>query len=186
MKVGSDVDGVLACWLGACALLIKKENNIDIWPHIVRQKFTNKTEELLLKYQYTVEMYDWLNPIPYAAKALEELTSLGVELVYITARPKSTKDTTIEWLDRHGFPSAKLINVRDSKVPAVSREKVDYFIEDRLEYANDIAAEGTSVILLDVYMRKWKRNLGDNIKLVYNWNEVMDIILEDYNGRLFE
>jgi len=171
--LGVDLDGVCACFLGACAFLEAKKTGTNLWSafHDVPCQ-PEWLEEVLAGYQYDRSLYSALNPIPYAASSLRAVAD-NAEIVYITARPLFAKQDTLDWLDQHGFPPGKVINVRsDSKVAAARREKVDIFIEDRPCYANPLSQAGVPVILLDVY----DRNLGalhENITVAHGWQAAM-------------
>ena len=174
-------DGCCADYVGACAVLIKQERGLNIWPDIQTGNVTEEVEELLTKYQYTRELYDWLNPFPYAASTLHKIADNYADIIYITARPLSTKDITNKWLELHGFPSARVINVRGSKIPAVTRERVDIFIEDRLMYAVPLAEEGLKVILLNLYEIDYTEcTFPDSIRIVTNWEEVRNVVVEGF------
>lgn len=172
--LGVDIDGICADYIGACAFLIQKELDINIWPMLRVPAETEELNDLLSRYQYTAEMYGWLNPIPYAAGVLRKLQR-AVEIVYITARPRSTKAITYKWLSAHGFPDTKIINVRQGKLAAIKRTGANLFIEDRPIYANPLAEAGVNVILLDVY----GRDLGylhEGITVASNWRVVEQLI----------
>lgn len=160
--------------MGACAFLACKDYRKNLWPLLRLPKAPQELEDMMSYYQYSPEIYRWLNPIPYAASTLSRLQR-DVQIVYITARPMFARADTRAWLNEHCFPmrtSGSVINVRnDSKLAAARREKVDLFIEDRPMYANPLAKAGVNVVLLDVYDRRLGQ-LHENIRVCTSWRAV--------------
>jgi hypothetical protein len=175
--LGIDLDGVCCDWLGACAFMAAKEYRLNLWSYLRLPTYPPEIEDLLAKYQFTREMYGWLNPIPRAAKTLCGLQR-DIEIVYITGRPLSTKSVTKKWLELHGFPESRVINVRQGKLAAIKRMKVSLFIEDRPRYANPLAEAGIDVVLLDVYARDLSY-LHEDIVVAHNWLVVEQIAREE-------
>ena len=46
--------------------------------------------------------------LPEGRRAVEETLRAGTAVVYVTGRPNRYRRDTVEWLQRHGFPSADL------------------------------------------------------------------------------
>jgi hypothetical protein len=71
------------------------------------------------------------DPVLPAGRAVVDRLAVDHELIYLTGRPTTTRTETLAWLDRHGFPRARLImrSRRDRRParqtkPAVLRELV--------------------------------------------------------------
>ncbi len=47
-------------------------------------------------------------PVKEARKVLNELSRMGVKIIYVSSRPESLRKATLEWLKKNGFPEGKL------------------------------------------------------------------------------
>ncbi len=87
------------------------------------------------------------------------------------------KDTSCQWLKRNGIPYASLIVTNGRSKLKVIREmdlNIAYFIEDRFEYAMEMAEAGIKVLLMEY---PWNQNCGThhNIIRIKDWKEIRKI-----------
>jgi len=128
-RIALDIDGVL-CDFGDGVINRAKEMNLEVhFPitsrHIQKwdicDKFTEVMEDAWLDKNF------WLN-----LKPINKSRPLLINPVaYITSRPISTK-VTEQWLDRWGFPPARVITVEKptNKLRHLKQLNVDMYVDD--------------------------------------------------------
>lgn len=116
--------------------------------------------------------------VPGARAAIEKLRRLYKVLV-VTSRDPATHALTREWLARKKISFDELVFA--AKEQAVY-PTLDYAVEDRWEYALQLAEQGVSVLL---YSYPWNRDKGDHprIRVVRNWREIVQQLLEASRAR---
>jgi uncharacterized HAD superfamily protein len=135
-KIGLDIDGVLADFVGAMMELFPEmTDRSKYWndPHI-RSNFNkiNKDKEF------------WLNIKPL-------LTELPFEPhCYITARSIGA-EVTQEWLKKHGFPTAPIycVGSGESKVEVAKKACMDIFVDDSYDNFVELNKNGIFTYLYD-------------------------------------
>ncbi|MEX0932305.1 MAG: hypothetical protein WDZ61_00215 [Parcubacteria group bacterium] len=122
-------------------------------------------------------------PINGAVEALRTLKHKHT-LVLVTSRAEEIRAHTMRWIDRHfeGFlDHVCLTNQYGGKAnkrtkAEVCREHgVEVFIDDHLEYAEDVASNGTRVLLFDQPWNK-REQLAENIQRVHSWDEIVGVL----------
>lgn len=111
--------------------------------------------------------------------AKEFLDKLGSEhnLYFISARDKSMKMLTIEYLQTHRIPyDAIYLLGSHYKLEKAKELNCDFFIEDSYENAVYLAENGFTVVLLDTHYNR--KPLMQNMFRVQNWEEAYSIIME--------
>lgn len=145
-KIGLDIDGLLADFLGH---LGKVSGNKGHMPShwncpLVRKEFD--------KVKHDPEFWANIPPllkkedIPFEPKA------------YITAR-SIDPEVTQTWLDKFGFPKAKLycVGVGDSKVEVAKEAGIDIFVDDSYENFLELTKAGIFTYLYDApYNQKYE------------------------------
>lgn len=124
IKTALDIDGVICDFAGG---VIKRAEELGI-------EFLKSKEEWIMwdgHTNFSEVMKDaWLDADFWLS--LKPLNSISfTPHMYITSRPiKST--VTQQWLDKHGFPKAKLITVSapEEKIQHLINEDVDLLIDD--------------------------------------------------------
>jgi uncharacterized protein len=121
-----------------------------------------------------------LNPVDKAKEVVSKWKELGHSIHFISARPKTTRRITLNWLKKHKFwfddstldlidPGEK--NFEVYKKNAAKDRFLDIMIEDSISIANSI---GTKVLLLDY---PWNQGLlNSNVTRVNDWMEVENIV----------
>ena len=161
MRIGLDIDGVVADF-GAHFLNyldIEDKTPAKCWDDI-RFKENFKRIDNDAKF--------WLTMPP-----LVSIDDLKFEpTVFVTAR-NIDKNITQKWLDANGFGGIPLesVGMDISKVEAVSKYNIDFFIDDAVHNYDDLNNNGINCILMD---RSHNRDAIAN--RIYNLNEVLDYV----------
>ncbi len=86
------------------------------------------------------------------ARFAELRTSLGLEVIFLTQRPRSagevTQLQTQRWLERHGFELPSVFVLRGSRGKAAAALHVDVVIDDRPDNCLDVMAESRAKPIL--------------------------------------
>ncbi|MDD4169589.1 MAG: hypothetical protein PHD36_04920 [Desulfotomaculaceae bacterium] len=176
MKVGVDIDGVLA-------------NSLPLWVQELNQYFnTNKLLEqvnllsITQTYEITpgelktfLEQRGWFlmsapSPLKGAAYYLNRIKRYH-DIFIITARHKKYAQETKSWLQQYGILYDDLILLGSYEKKEACMEKgLGVMVEDTLEIGIEVSAAGIPVILMDAHY-----NQGDLPKLIYrrhSWAEI--------------
>lgn len=135
-KIGLDIDGVLADFTG---YLLKVGGIKD---HVPQHWNCPVIRELFEEYKHDKQF--WLN-IPPLIKSKD----LGFEpTCYISARSIG-EEVCKEWLDKWGFPTAKIYVVgnTDSKVEIAKKAGIDIFIDDHFNNFVELNKAGVCTLL---------------------------------------
>lgn len=164
-RVGLDVDGVLAAFYTPYENLFRMITGTDRFPSRAEfdpvpewnwpRRYGYTDEETERVWQYIRANPDfWLDlrPMPSAFALVSRLNFRQIDLYFITDRPgEGVKARTEWWLQHHfyvGNPTV-LISAPRQKGRLAEGLALDYFVEDRLENAHDVADAGTVCYLLD-------------------------------------
>lgn len=93
-----------------------------------------------------LEVFVEAKPLPGAVEALNILASSGLEICYVTARPKQAKKITLEWLKRWGFPSGWMLMTK-SKDSVARGLRLDLMIEDAPLEIERLRRAGVNVVV---------------------------------------
>lgn len=139
IRIGCDLDGVVA-----------KHSLSGFWVKVrlLKEKLLKKTHTKEYYYPATkIERTAWrvINflrvPDSKGIVGLKDLQEKGCHFFLITSRFKFNEPSTLKWLKKYRLSSLFdkiIINVQDKspidfKIEAVTREKIDFFIDDDLE-----------------------------------------------------
>ncbi|MEK6872650.1 MAG: hypothetical protein AABW90_01395 [Nanoarchaeota archaeon] len=130
-------------------------------------------------------------PVVFGSRnTVEELKKFS-ELFVVTSRPNDIINKTNQWIDQHFHNKfSKIIftnelsrsGERKRKLEICKNLRLDFLVEDNIEYALDCARTKTKVFLLDKPWNQSERKLNE-ISRVYNWNEILEWIEEIKNGK---
>jgi len=182
LNIGIDIDGTITepyYWLDS----INEHFNRNIKPEEVieyslERIFDLSIEELVKHYKlYGEQMHSEAIIREDASQCIKKMTQEH-NIFYITARIKRMERVTKEWLQRHDLPvddNIYLLGTHD-KLAQAQELQCDYFIEDRLETATQLAEAGIHVLLIDC---TYNKKIEDNHKItrVYNWQDICSIIM---------
>jgi len=175
-KLAVDVDGVIANFVDSMlphmnAFFESNFKREDIVCFDFHKAFGMPEEDFNRFWAYMKQNGLWgsIAPMPGAAKQLQ-LLSQALDLEYITSRPAELQNTTLSWLDRHGFPEKSITMVKNKKDII---DEFDYFIDDRLEDCIGLA-EIESVRRILLFDAPWNQcsELPEKIIRVKTWSEI--------------
>jgi uncharacterized HAD superfamily protein len=190
MKIGIDIDEVLADYLSA---LIRFHNELygtclapdQFKTYRFWETWGGTKEEAIQKvYDFSgTSQFKNIVPIQGAKQAIQTLRG-NHTLHLITGRPDDLAEGTREWVERHFPDTFSSLNFANhfSKVgaPRTKSEicdalKVDFLIEDILDYALECVTPNRTVLLLD---NPWNQHspLPKGIRRVRSWEEIVGII----------
>lgn len=167
MKLGFDVDGVLADFNTAYIAQIKAVTGRDLFP----DEYIPDTWYFPEKLKYTDEeinaVWEWINssstfwlalqPYPDTLQVLDDLAgrvSRGDDVYFVTARPSPTaKRDTEFWLSSYGMPAPTVLMASEKALICHALE-LDAYIDDNHKNALAVAQSHTRSFLLD---RPWNR-----------------------------
>lgn len=177
MKIGIDVDGVLANFNESYIELIKKETGIalpkpdatypDQWHYERAGGVTREQENRIWEEIKSTQFWGTLQPMAGALDALRRLNALrftGVQSYFITSRPgRMAKFYTEMWLKFHGMDMPTVV-IADDKGSVAKGIVLDVFVDDKPENIQDVAATTarTRVYLIDQpYNREYQQALKE-------------------------
>jgi uncharacterized HAD superfamily protein len=180
IRIGLDLDGVVCDWHRSVLTLFNERGyNFDpsfespYWDWI---KDNVRKEDWDWLWNEGVKVsYEKASPYPGAVSFVHKLRKKG-NIVVLTARPEGCWRVTIDWWYRFMYFSPTGFNFFYS---GLEKElvKVDYFIEDNYNYANNYAEAypHANVILFE---RAWNENGPDsNVIRADTYNEVLKLII---------
>jgi len=173
MKIGIDIDGIIADFVSSFLPYLNKyckckvedivsydfEKNIDI---------SHENIEKLWKEVESNKIYSDLSLVKNSKMALEILAREN-RIYLISSRKKESHKDTLTWLRRNKIPFDRLILTNGLKDKISSMKKCDIVIEDSLEVARILEAQGIPVLLFEY---PWSR-IGKKIKFVKNWKQAI-------------
>ncbi len=190
MKIGVDLDDVLACFVQDLLTFHNRQYNTRIQLEEVvsyrLQHVWGGTEEdtrnKIIEF-YNSPEFDNMGIVPGSKSGVKSINSKN-ELFIITARPHYMADKTHAWVKQY-FPN-KFSEVYmtaqfasdGSKIPkskVCSDLGVKIMIDDCLDYALDCASPDRLVLLLD---KPWNqtKELPEGIKRVYSWEDIAAVV----------
>ena len=182
IRIGCDLDGVVA-----------KHSLSGFWVKVrlLKEKLLKKAHTKAYYYPQTeIEQIAWkvINwfrvPNKKGIESLKELRQKGYHFFLITSRFRFNEPSTEKWLKKYQLFSLfdkVIINVRDTppidfKIDAITREKIDFFIDDDLEVL--LALEKTRAKLYWVVPghRSHLENHRQKIRSCHSFSEVLQEI----------
>ncbi len=177
-QIGFDIDCVVADTMEAFIRLADQEHNISIIP----DEITDFTVENCLAMDPEIidsiflrllddPIKHKLLPMDNAVAVLEKFAH-HAPLTFVTARPH--RAPIFEWLEVILSPQimseARLVAMGDhnGKIDHIKELGISYFIDDRFETCEEIAAHGITAI---VYNQPWNEN-RHNLPTVKGWAEI--------------
>lgn len=138
-RIALDIDDVLAGFFPhACEKFDKLETKCNIWDGVGVNKwivdgFADITKDL-----------DFWRTMPVISRA----NAIDFEVAaYITYSPLEVAEIRKEWLEKHGFPQAPLLNTQN-KLKTMLENDINVIVEDRVSTVNAINNSGLGVVAL--------------------------------------
>lgn len=170
IKVALDCDGVI-CNFSKGVVDRAKELKIDFlesekdWPYWDgHENFSKIMKEAWKSPEF------WLN--------LEPLNKISfTPYCYITSRPIDT-EVTQKWLDKHGFPKAKLITVSkpEEKLQHLIDERIDLLIDDLYSTVRTAIDAGIKAFLFDAPYQRGHVEDCKGLPKLYNLEDLNKIL----------
>lgn len=109
-----------------------------------------------------------------AVDIIQELIKSN-NIYFVTAREKSLEILTREYLNRNKVPYDGIYVLGTyHKVDTAKNLNCDLFIEDSFENAVELSKNGFKVLLVDTNYNRFP--LKENIKRVFNWSQIYNIV----------
>ena len=183
MKIGIDIDGVIADFVSSFLPLINKYCECKI-EDIINYDFgkniniKDSENEKLWREVEKKNIYKELALIKGSKSALKKLVGKN-EVVIISSRKQKAEIETLKWLKRHGMPFKKLELASNIKEKVAKMSTCDIVIEDSLEIARMVGSKGVPVLLFDY---PWNK-IGKNIKRIKDWGQALQQIKKERGKR---
>lgn len=184
MRLGIDIDDTICDTWQYVMPYMAKYYDVDL----DYLKKINKVYEEALNidfdeyFRFAKKFYGSIIPtVPLKKDVVEVLTnlrSLGVEIIFITARSSNGFDDpykiSYDYLTSHNVPFDKLIVGNKNKGEVCKGENIDLFIDDSINNCRCVKKEGIDVLLFESVSNR------DNNEFtkVGNWKQVEKIIME--------
>lgn len=151
-RIGIDLDGVLANWLAAAFTKMYFDHGIDLLPHVATwHPVDPKVNGLFGELIRNVDVYRTLMPIPGAVDGVYALLKHFGRVVLVTHRPSNTHVTTLDWLEKWGFPHLELYHSNGPKLKRARGLKLTHFVDDNPDTVQDMRVSGIAGYLLVVH-----------------------------------
>lgn len=174
MKLGFDIDGVIANFAGTLIQTIKKNYGLALTEQDIKSFSLSivlgitKTEETQL---ITDILYKDLPLYPGAKETLTQLSQEGHSIYLLTGRYAPLRELTESWLKEKGVPYNDLRLLEMGKKYQVNIEGLAVVVEDSLEEALEWTNKVKTVLIYD-HPYNQTLNVKNLTKRVHSWSEI--------------
>jgi len=180
--IATDLDGVITDTDPVFREYIRRVTGKNFKREQVTQYFYEKClpiskEDVDRAYELMNKENVW-EKMSFVEGAKESLKKLGKNfaIFIITARPKETKEKTINFLKKNEIPFEKIFFLKegDGKIDIIKNlpARISAFIEDRLDFAKSVALNGIRTFLFDYPWNKTEEKIPNLIR-IKTWKEVL-------------
>lgn len=190
MRIGIDIDeviadtltGIIAFYNGTYGTSLQRS---DFSTYDFEEIWGLPEDEMIGRWYefFETDHFASVEPVAGALSALKVLKENGHELFIVTARPHIVSKKTEDWVDMH-YPDLfsgiyfsnrhGLEGVRRKKSELCAELNIAVLVEDDMHHANDCAASGIDVLLLD---HPWNQGeLPERIHRVFSWDDVIRMV----------
>lgn len=159
VRVGLDLDGVVADWSGEAVRLLNVEKGYSLkadspyWDYI-KDNVSPKDWRWLWNEAITDEkLFLKIWPLPGASKEITEIAKVS-DILVMTNRPVNARLDTLRWLEKWRFSAPKEIHFFDYG-ESKSSVRADIYVDDSHKNATDLLSHG-----LNVWLMKASHNEG--------------------------
>lgn len=179
MRIGVDIDGVVADIMPSALSAINKKYELDLHPSMILEydyrigEGTTVTDEIIRLLQDE----EFALNIPVMDKAPQVVRSLkfrGHEVVFVTARKPESMGVTKKWIEQH-FGALEIVHTEHKQEVAI-----DILIDDCPFVVRAFAHTGRRAMLYD---QPWNRKMEVEygVRRVHDWYEV-DHVTRDWEA----
>lgn len=187
MRIGVDIDGVCYMWEKTARYMLR-----EILPDSPYKK-DGPMGQASVSWQYiqnnvSDQHWRWLwsegvrlglfrhgHMYPGTIKAIRRLFELG-DVVFITKRPKSAEQDTIDWLAYHRMPP-HVLHVTQTAKSSITPH-CDIYVDDNMDVCLDLRDNATGTVV--VMHRPWNQFLktapNGRLRRAYDWQQFVDIV----------
>ena len=196
MKIGIDIDEVLADFMGSFLKYYNKTYNTELKRTDFKEYSlwstlggTKKESGDILDGFFRTKDFELVDVVEGAQGGIKTL-SKDNDLIVITARPIETYNKTVDWLDKNfpnKFSSIEFSkdwdedkNSRWNKKDICLEKNIDVLFEDNLVYAKECSESEIDVKLFDC---PWNQIdiLPEKITRIYSWNDAIGSLTRPYS-----
>jgi len=142
-----DLDGCLADFDGAS---VQHFGPCDRSFYGMQERYPNLPKSEIDAFVNDPLVYASLTPIPGASAACHRLVGAEGRLAYVTARPATSYDITLDWLKRYGFPTAPLfVHHWEDKAAFIADLGPVFAIDDSPRVINTLRELGVFTLIFD-------------------------------------
>lgn len=188
MTIGFDLDDVLLDFTNELHSYCNRYYNTNYERAHFKQNLAemwdcSKEEEIKRVFDFYQSLDHWnALPINGAVEGIKNLRQ-WYNLFVVTAKPEGLKEKTLEWLDQHFsqmFDGVHFTNQYHGDGPKRTKGEVckelgiEFFVDDSLENANDVANLEIPVLLFNA---PWNQaEVQPPITRVHSWEEIVRIL----------
>lgn len=195
MKIGVDLDGIVANIDPPLRRAIVDKLNIDLWADGGPTTFWIQKEPRVLSIPGGEEfinslfmgtfIYENAALVPFSVPSLNLLRDQGHEIWVITARPDTVKKATINWLEKNGLKwavekliicDATMANRSTTKLETCKKLDIKLLIDDHASTLKTICEAMNIPGLLIEYPWNIHEDAGKMATYCKDWNEILKII----------
>lgn len=186
MRIGIDIDDTICNSWDEIIGTVCKDFNFDNDEVVKSKKVYNDLiplegenyYEYAKKYKYLL-----LNPkLKNNVKEVIDKLSTKNEIIFITSRNDYCYDDAYKYskkyLDKNNIYYDDIIVNAFNKGKICKEKNIDIFIDDSCDNCIDVNKYGIKTLLFLNYY-----NTNNNLKKVSDWNEILNIVEEEYNAR---
>ncbi|MEM4260648.1 MAG: hypothetical protein QXG00_05410 [Candidatus Woesearchaeota archaeon] len=191
MHIGVDIDSVLADIVRPLIFYHNskyktKTRYHDLITHGLSTYWNcseDETTKRILEF-YNTDHFENLKPI-YGSKVAIKILRKKHILSAVTARPMIIEHKSIKWLNKH-YPNSfsavyhtnimlDYYNPKNKKSDYIKKYNINILIDDNLNFATECAEKDIKVLLFNSPWNQSK-NLHKNIKRVFSWRQITQIL----------
>jgi 5'(3')-deoxyribonucleotidase len=181
MRLGIDLDGVVADFNAGWIRLHREEFGSDLQPSMVTTWDGLHTlagfPDMDMFWSWAREngdrpsIFRHFDPYPDAVETLEALEGMGHDIVIITAKPDWAIPDTFRWLADHGVPTRE-VHMQDQKYLV----ECDVYLDDSPHVVPELVAHRPGSLVCR-FVRPWN-DVVDGSRSVHSWGAFHDAVTE--------